>query len=199
MMMRVLWVAAMVGGLAASGCSSMRAEKSGAASPTPAVAGTLQETAITATARVKKIDLKTRKVTLEAPDGQPVTVTAGPEVRNLDQVKVGDDVVVTYFESVAFEVRKAGTGTPGVSVAEGMERAEPGQRPRAAGARVTTITATITGIDKSKGTVTLTGPEGDAVTVKVRNPANLDKVANGDLVDITLTEAVAISVEPARK
>ena len=59
--------------------------------------------------------------------------------------------------------------------------------------------STITGIDKKKGTVTLTGPEGESFDVKVLNPANLDRVDEGDLVDITYTEAMAVSVERVEK
>jgi hypothetical protein len=33
----------------------------------------------------------------------------------------------------------------------------------------------------------------------VRNPANLDRVDEGDLVDITYTEAMAVSVERVEK
>ena len=36
----------------------------------------------------------TREVVLRGPDGNSVTVTAGPEVRNLTQVRRGDRVVV---------------------------------------------------------------------------------------------------------
>jgi hypothetical protein len=46
--------------------------------------------------------------------------------------------------------------------------------------------------------VTLTGPGGGSQTIKARDPANLKKVQVGDLVDITYTEAVAISVTQAK-
>lgn len=183
--------------LALPSCSSMKSKPEATAGP--AVSGTLGEQAITMTATVKKIDLKNRRVTLEGPSGKPVTVTVSDAVRNLPQVKVGDVVAATYYQSVAYEVKKPGEATPGVSVAEGAERAKLGERPGGGAARVTTITATITGIDKSNGTVTLTGPDGDPVTVKARNPDNLNKVKTGDLVEITLTEALAIDVHPASK
>jgi hypothetical protein len=80
-------------------------------------------------------------------------------------------------------------------VASGGDRAELGAMPAAIGAQAVTVTTTITGIDKRKGTVTLTGPDGESFDVKVRNPANLDRVDEGDLVDITYTEALAVSVE----
>jgi Cu/Ag efflux protein CusF len=187
--------------VAAAGCTSKSPPPPPPPPPTPAPlpSGTLDAQLLTATATVKKIDLKTRKVTIERPDGSVVTVTAGPEVRNLAQVKVGDVIRVSYYESIAYAVRKAGEATPGVAVAEDARRAQPGERPAAAGASVVTVTTTITGIDKQAGTVTLTGPDGNSTTIKARDPRNLDRVAVGDLVEITFTEAVAIAVETPAK
>ena len=61
------------------------------------------------------------------------------------------------------------------------------------------VTSTIQAIDKKNGTVTLKAPDGTLTTIKARNPAKLDKVTVGDLVEITYTEALAIGVEPAPK
>jgi Cu/Ag efflux protein CusF len=161
----------------------------------PLPAGTLAENQVSVTARVEKLDLKARKVALRLPDGTLRNIVVPEEVRNLPQVKVGDQVVAQFYESVAFEVKPAGSEEPGVSVASGGDRAELGAMPAAIGAQAVTVTTTITGIDKRKGTVTLTGPDGESFDVKVRNPANLDRVDEGDLVDITYTEALAVSVE----
>ena len=166
----------------------------------PLPSGTLGAALVSATARVKAIDLPTRHVTLERADGSEVTLYADDNVRNLPQVKVGDEVTVSYYESIAFEVKKPGTTTPGATVAEEAGRAKLGEKPAGAGARVTTIVATITGIDKAAGTVTLQGPTGRATTVKARDPRNLERVTVGDLVEITYTEALAVSVDkPARQ
>lgn len=173
------------------------AEKQDAARTAPLPSGTLAEGTASMTATVQKVDLKTRRVTLVGADGTPQTITVPEGVRNLPQVKKGDVVVATFQESLAYEVRKKGTTEPGVAVASGGARAEPGQRPAGVGATAVTITATITGIDKRNGTVTITAPDGESTTVKAKNPANLDLIRTGDLVDITYTEAVAIAVEPA--
>ena len=45
--------------------------------------------------------------------------------------------------------------------------------------------------------LTLKGPEGNVVRVKVMDPKNLEKVKVGDKLFITYTEALAISVERA--
>jgi hypothetical protein len=151
------------------------------------------ERLVTATARVKELDRAQRA------DGSLVAFRADENVRNLDQVKVGDLVRATYYESIAYSVRRSGEGQPGAVVTEGASRARPGERPGAAGARVTTLTARISAIDKKDGTVKLVGPSGDATTVVARDPGNLDRVAVGDLVDITLTEAIGIAVDPAKR
>ncbi|HXZ26162.1 MAG TPA: hypothetical protein VEI24_08080 [Nitrospiria bacterium] len=163
------------------------------------VSGTVGQNIVSVSAKVKAVDLETRTVTLERADGSMVEVHAGDQVRNLPQVHVGDDVTVTFYQSLAYDVTKAGEGTPGVTSAEALARAKPGEKPAGAVGRVITITATITAIDKAAQTVTLKGPEGNSLTVKARDPKKLDKVSVGDLVNITYTEAVAILVEEPKK
>ena len=169
-----------------------------AAVPTPHLTGTVGANLVSTTARVKELDQATRVITLEQP-GRRLHFRVDDSVRNLPQVKVGDEVTVSYYESLAYAVRKAGEAQPGAAVTEQVQRAVPGEKPGGSAARVTTITATIAGIDKAAGTVTLRGPEGE-MTVKARYPENLEKVAVGDRVDITYSEALAVSVEaPAQK
>jgi len=179
-----------------AGCAASTKEAAPAAAAAPAepVSGTVGQNLVSATAKVKAIDLKTRHVTLQRPDGSLIKFVAGDEVRNLAQVKVGDEVTVTYYESLAYEVHKAGAAAPGVAVTEGAARAKPGEKPGAIAGRVSTITATIEAIDKAAQTVTLRSPDGETTTFKARDPQKLDRVSVGDLVDITYTEALAISV-----
>jgi len=160
--------------------------------------GTVEQV-VTATAAVQSIDLTSRRVTLRLSDGETTTIKVSDEVRNLEQVKRGDLVTVAFYESIAYEVLKKGTAEPGVSAAADAERAPVGQRPAAVGGAAITVTATITAIDKSAPSVTLKGPEGNTVKVKVQDPTRLEGIKVGDLVEITYTEAVAISVEPAPK
>jgi Cu/Ag efflux protein CusF len=194
---------ALAAALALSGCARSSQQAAATAAPAgPAVSaaaplpsGTLREQLVTSTATVKALDLSTRMVTLERADGSTVTFRAGDEVRNLPQVQVGDEVKASYYESIAFAVHKPGEDLPEASVAESAARAEPGEKPGVAGARVTTVTATIVSIDQAAGTVTIEGPDGERTTVKARDPRNLERVAVGDLVEISLTEAIGIAVE----
>jgi len=170
-----------------------------AAAPTPVVSGTIAENTVTVTAKVTAVNQKTRMVTLKGADGKSVTFHVDDSVKNLPQVRKGDLVTATYYESLAYSVMRAGDATRGVAVAQDLATAKPGERPGAIGAQAVTVTAKIKAIDKKNNTVTLKGPKGNLKTVKVKDPSNLDKVKVGDLVQITYTEALAIGVEEAPK
>jgi Cu/Ag efflux protein CusF len=58
-----------------------------------------------------------------------------------------------------------------------------------------TVTATIEDISPKKTYVTLKGPEGKTMDVKVRDPKNLEGVKVGDKVVITYTQAFAIALD----
>jgi ribosomal 50S subunit-recycling heat shock protein len=152
---------------------------------------------ITLSATVATVNQETREVTLKDADGNELAITAGEEVKNLPQVEVGDQVEVAYYESVNVEVLGPEQAEPEAAAMSALETAEPGQKPAGAMATELSVVATIDAIDKDGETVTLTGPEGNTKTVKVRNPDNLEKVAVGDRVMITLTRAVAVDVTEA--
>jgi len=169
------------------------------AGATSTAKGGSRQQEVTVVAIVEKIDMKERLVTLRGPDGTTQTVRVGPEVRNLPQVKRGDEVIARYYQSVAFEVLKPGEAKLGVAAEEGVARAPVGDKPGALGARVVTIVADIVKLDRKNQQAVLKGPEGNMVTVDVQNPENFDKVKVGDRVEITFTEAVAIDVQAAPK
>jgi Cu/Ag efflux protein CusF len=150
------------------------------------------------TATVQAIDLKTRIVTLKGPKGEVRDIKVGEEAVNLPQVKVGDLVTLKFYESLAVEVIKPGK-VAGAGEQTAIVRAKPGEKPGGMVAQQSTVTATIMAIDKKNGSMSLKGPEGKTVVVKVQDPKNLDKVKVGDELLITYTEALAVSVEKAKK
>ena len=82
--------------------------------------------AVQVSAQVVSIDKATRTVTLKGPKGNVVDVVAGDEVRNFDQIKVGDFVVVRYAQALTLELRKVKGAVGDVTVREGAARAKPG-------------------------------------------------------------------------
>jgi len=157
------------------------------------------EDVVESRATVTAINAPKRLLTLKDAGGGEMVVEAGDVVKNFDQIKVGDEVVISYTEAVAWQVKSAGQGTPGVSTQEEVTRAQPGEKPAGSIGKSVTLTTTITAIDMANDTVTLTGPGGKSRTIKARDPANLRKVKVGDLVDITYSEALAVSVRPVSK
>jgi hypothetical protein len=152
-----------------------------------------------ARATVTAIDRPQRLVALKDEQGREIVVEVSDRVKRLDEVNVGDQLLVSYTEALAWQVKPASQGAPGVSAQESVTRAKPDESPGGTVGRTVTMTTTITAIDLANGTVTLTGPNGRSQAIKARDPANLKKVQVGDLVDITYTEAVAISVRSVDK
>jgi hypothetical protein len=154
---------------------------------------------VTTTATVVDVDQKTRMVTLRTAEGEIVHFQADESIRNLPQVKKGDHVTATYYESLAIRLRDAEGEQPKVSVSQQVERAPLGAKPGGMVVRDTTVTANVTAVDKKEQTVTLEGPQGGRVTLKVEDPAKLDRAQVGHLVEATYREAVSIEVKKPGK
>jgi hypothetical protein len=200
--LRTVVAAACAVALAACSQSASRPATAGALAPapTPVTSGVVSEAAVTTRATVEKIDHETRQVTIRRPDGSRTSFRVDDRVKNLDQVQRGDVIVAEVYESLAYRLLEPGEGETGVAVAGAAGTAEQGQKPAVAGVAVTTVTAKVTAVDKKASTVTLQGPDGEPDEVKVRDPRRLEAVEVGDLVELTYTEALAISVvEPDAK
>jgi hypothetical protein len=150
-------------------------------------------------AQVVALDKATRTVTLKGPQGNVVDIVAGDEVKNFDQIKLGDFVVARYAQALTLELRKTKVKAGEPTVTEAAARAKPGERPAGAVGREVHAIADVIGVDPKKSTITLKGPRGNVVTLNVQNPDQFKVVKKGDQVEVTYTEALALSVEPAPK
>jgi hypothetical protein len=199
--MKSLWTVALVlvAALSAATASAQKPEATGGTVVTSEPGKASVVSTATISAQVVGIDRATRTVTLKGAKGNVVDIVAGDEVRNFDQIKLGDFVVARYTESLTLELRKTKVKAGEPTVREGAARAQPGERPAVAGAREITAIADVIGVDSKKSTITLKGPRGNVVTLDVRNPDQFKVVKKGDQVEVTYTEALAVSVEPAPK
>ena len=150
----------------------------------------------TITATVEAINHETREVSLRRPDGEIVTFTASVEARNLDQVSVGDIVVAQYVETMTIKVLASDGMEAGAAGLTTVARTEKGEMPGLVAADTEVIVSTVEEINLEANTFKLKGPDGTVKEFAARNPENLRRSAVGDIVVMTFSHAVAISVEP---
>jgi len=153
---------------------------------------------VTETFTIEAIDHGARLVTLKDKAGLLQEVVCGPEVQRFDALKVGDRVSFRYHESLVSAIHKVAPGTPAKPpTSVGMTRT-PGDRPGGTISQQMTVIVTIEAIDAKVPSVTIKADDGSKMSFKVENPKFLEGYKAGDRVEMTYTQALAVSVAPAK-
>jgi hypothetical protein len=160
--------------------------------------GVRSATVLTVHGKIVEVNKAKKLVTLEGPAGRKVTLRV-ENPYNLAAAKVGEPVVARFYEVVTIRKKKPGESVPSASLKEGIATARPGEVPGAIVARQLSLTVSVAAIDKANGTVTVKAPDGTIEKVKARNPKNLEHLKVGDELVVTLSRAIAISLEKAPK
>ncbi|HKE44268.1 MAG TPA: hypothetical protein VKB41_06985 [Steroidobacteraceae bacterium] len=172
--------------------------KSAAEPPKPVTV----EGSVKVQAKIESVDVAKRLITVRDPNGELVELEVSPEVRNLAQVHAGDMMTVVYYRAIGAEFKKPGTGVQGVQQDAVAGRAAEGEKPAGAVGQRVKATVKIDSVDAAKNMVSFTGPKGTKQTVAVKDPkaqAFVKQLKPGDEVEVTYTEALAISVDPTAK
>ncbi|RPH46848.1 MAG: hypothetical protein EHM87_00570 [Burkholderiales bacterium] len=150
-------------------------------------------------ARIVEIDKASRTATLRGPNGNVTTVTVPPEVKNFDQVKVGDTVLIRHILAVAVRLEPhTASGIREMTESDVVRSAPAGAAPGISEVKRVEVLAVVQGIDRKARTATLRGVH-RTVRVSVPEGVDMTKIKMGDEVRAVITEAVVISVEPAPK
>ena len=152
-------------------------------------------------AKVVELDMAGRLATLRGPKGQVVTMHVPAEVKNFDQVRVGDELVIRYITAVAARLEPAtASGIRERVETEGTKGAAAAGSPGAAADRTVEVLAVIQAIDKKAGTATLKGVK-RTVTMAVPEGVDISKLKVGQEVRAVFVEAVVLNLErvPAAK
>ena len=152
---------------------------------------------VSATATIQAIDATKKTITLKDETGVEDTYSVGPEVKRFDELKVGDTVKMTYYESVVLVVRKPGEA-PAATTGDAAITRGTGALPGATMAVQDKMTVTIKAIDPTVPSVTVTTDDGRTVTRKIEDKKVLDGIKVGDHVDITYTRALLTNIERAK-
>jgi Cu/Ag efflux protein CusF len=150
------------------------------------------------TAKVIAVDPAQRTVTLQDASAKTRTIEVGDQVRNFDQIKVGDTVHAKYTQALALELKKGASGMAAPTEEQAITPAPaPGAKPGGTVARKVTATVEVVAVDSARQMVTLRGPAGNEVDVDVQDPNQLKNIKKGDHVQVTYVEALAIAVAEA--
>ena len=188
--------------LAAGGCKSTPAEPvAPAAPPLPAASRsyTIDSSHVTLQGAITGIDKASRTVTIRGSEGAEVELVASDEVRNFDQLQVGDSVALDYDEAVALQLQPAGSAQVGVTSEQGGTVAAAGTKPGGSMSDTISIVTEVVAVDPIANTIALKGPRGNTQKIAVEREdlrAKLPNVKKGDLLKISYTEAVAVSIRP---
>ena len=175
-----------------SGSDKSGVEKTTTAAIQPGVPGGVFVETSTLTATVKDIDPAKRMVTLTTADGEKDVVHCGPEVRNFEQICVGDRVTVKVIQETVVQMSM---DVPAKDSAAAVVALTPkGAKPGGVVAATMQTTATVTAIDMKNHKATLRFADGTVQTVAVRPDVDLTQHKVGELIYVRVTQAVALSV-----
>jgi hypothetical protein len=149
--------------------------------------------------KFKSVDQKTREVVIVGPNGNEFKTILGNEVKNFNQIKVGDIVTLTHVEILVADIKKPSK----VDIRERVETekavtAKLGDKPAAAIERQVAIVADVTAVDEKKGTLTVRGAT-RTLDIKVKDPKVLKGVKVGTQIEAMVTEIIAIEVSAPKK
>ena len=153
--------------------------------------------ALQAEAVVTAIDLETRQVSLEGPDGDVFTINATENVVKLEDVNIGDRLVVTYLAALETELRAPTAeelAEPWV-VMEQAGMSDDAAQPGIAGGRVIRAVVTIEGMNRELGVVTIKDSNGKLHIIGDVEPEKMEGVSLGQTAVMVYSEALAISLE----
>jgi len=156
---------------------------------------------VTAQGKITEINKDTREITLMGPQGQLLTVTASDAVKRFDEISVGDYVTFDYYTYLKAEFRQPTQeelDEPLVVLVEGGKAPE-GMDPAAiVGAEVKAV-VTVEILNRPAMLSTVKGPRGNYTTIPMEDEALMSQLHIGQVVILTYTEAMAISLEKVDK
>jgi hypothetical protein len=144
-------------------------------------------------ARVARVDVFSRSLTLKGADGITHVVYVGPELEVLRELKTGDNVLVRITESVIVEARPGAKTTGLIDTTAAAKRA-----PEAATGDVLQqlkAVVTVESVDLPMQIIVYKGGDNRRVQRQVSDPRLLDGLKAGDVIEITYTRERAIALQ----
>jgi hypothetical protein len=145
------------------------------------------------TATVDQIDQSQRTVTLRTKDNTTQSLVVDPGVKEFDRLKAGDLVTVRWIESAVVKVRRD------AKLSDVRDSTADAQKTDASVVQQLTAVVTVEDVDPQGLLVTYRTADGTKMTRPVPDKKLVQGLRHGDRVEVTLTRARAISIQPARR
>jgi hypothetical protein len=137
-------------------------------------------------------------VTFRDDAGNVDTLRAPDTVKRFNELKVGDRLNLSYYQSRVITLRKAGTPTATAGTTSGVVKGT-GDLPAGLAARQTTAVVTLKSVNVDTGAVTLQTQDGRTITRTVQDKSMLKGLVADDKLEITSTEALLADFERPTK
>lgn len=144
---------------------------------------------------ITAIDKNTRAVTIKGGSGNELTITAGPQVKNFKQIKVGDLVTLNYVAALGLELKKGGGRLRERIESEQAAAAKPGEKPSGGILRTVKVVTDVMAVDAAAGSITLRGPQ-RSIDLIVKDKELLKDIRVGDQIAATYEEATVVAITP---
>ena len=162
----------------------------------PLKGGSFAVTETETTAKVVKVDQSLKTVTIKAPMGKRVTIGVPDDVQDLTAIKAGSMLKIKYVQAEALAIAKPGE-TPVMEEAT-AHLAPIAGTPAEVVVNTKHITGSVLDIDRANRELTLKGPAGSRMTLKVPDDVSgFDQAKVGDTVALTYSDAIAVMATPA--
>ena len=161
--------------------------------------GAWTQSLIKTTATVTAIDQAKREVTIQGDQG-PVTISVSPDVKNFANLKVGDRVNVSYYRGIGAQIAKGTKKVSDPAVSTFTSGNSPGMRPAGKASASATVTVKVQDVNLPTNTVAFTQSDGTTHIIEVKSPEMqqfIRELKRGDVVQVTFTDSIAVSVTPA--
>ena len=147
---------------------------------------------------VTKIDAANRTATLKNDQGETQFV-AGPGVKNFKQIKVGDQLNVSFEIGVAVELLNSKGNIRSEKQTTTVTTAPAGDKPAGTVSNTTTVITDVMEIDKAKRNISVKGIDGEIHVIHVKNKKLFSQIALHDQIKVVYFDQMKAVVTAAKK
>ncbi len=152
---------------------------------------------VTVRGTVTAVNPETREITLMSKDGGLMTITAGEEAERFDEIAVDDIIEFDYYTYIKAEFREPTEEEKAEPVQMLVEAGKAPEEMAPAGAigAVVKAVVTIEALNRPLMQATVSGPNGNYLTLSMEDAEFMTKLRIGQVVILTYAEAIAVSLE----